>query len=161
MIASPADPAQPPRHILFICNRNAVRSPMAQALAERHGRHRIRVSSAGLDAGTLDPFAVAVMDEAGFDISGHQPHSLLPSGHLESLGEHDVPDLIISLTPEAHHRTLGMIGNRACLTEYWPTIDPTLCEGNREQRLDAYRAVRDKLAARIKARFEISGPGHL
>ena len=62
-------------------------------------------------------------------------------------------DLIVTLAPEAHHQALELTHRLAVEVEYWPMADPTAIEGNREQRLDAYRAVRDQLTARIKTRF--------
>ncbi|GEQ97670.1 arsenate reductase [Iodidimonas gelatinilytica] len=158
MVSSPskADAIQrdSPRSVLFLCNRNAVRSPMAQALLYRHSRHRIAVSSAGLEAGFLDPFSVAVMDEVGIDLSDHEPQSLAGLPDL-------AVDLVVSLTPEAHHRAMELTRDGTCLAEYWPTVDPTLVEGNRDQRLDAYRGLRDGLITRIETRFKEAAPGHL
>ena len=93
--------------------------------------------------GELDPFAVAVMDEIGIDIAAHQSHDLRGARGLEGLNF----DLIVTLSPEAHHKALELTHTLAADVEYWPTADPTAIEGNREQRLDAYRAVRDQLAA--------------
>jgi hypothetical protein len=61
------------------------------------------------------------------------------------------------LAPEAHHKALDLARNYAVDVEYWPTQDPTLTSGNREQILQAYRAVRDGLFAKIKARFPLTG----
>jgi protein-tyrosine-phosphatase len=76
-----------------------------------------------------------------------------------SLAEsHDTSfDLIVSLSPEAHHKALDLTGRFAVDVEYWPTPDPTLASGNREQILSAYRAVRDGLFRRIKQRFPLAG----
>jgi protein-tyrosine-phosphatase len=89
------------------------------------------------------------MAEAGIDISAHEPMTIEELEDLEGL---DV-DLIVTLSPEAHHTALALTDRIAAAVEYWPTADPTATEGNREQRLDAYRAVRDQLSERIKARF--------
>jgi protein-tyrosine-phosphatase len=62
-------------------------------------------------------------------------------------------DLIVTLSPEAHHRALELTRTVAADVEYWPTPDPTVTEGTREQRMEAYRAVRDQLARRIRERF--------
>ena len=62
-------------------------------------------------------------------------------------------DLIVTLAPEAHHRALDLTRTLALEVEYWPTADPTIAEGNREQRLGAYRDVRDQLVQRIRRRF--------
>jgi len=67
-------------------------------------------------------------------------------------------DLVISLTPEAHHNAVDLTRHMAIDVEYWPTQDPTAFDGSRTQRLDAYRAVRDDLMTRLKARFGTARP---
>jgi protein-tyrosine-phosphatase len=99
--------------------------------------------------GEVDPFAVAVMDEIGLDIGTHHPMTFEELEDWEGLNF----DLIVTLTPEAHHKALDLTRTIAADVEYWPTPDPTAQDGNREQRLDAYRAVRDHLLRRIKGRF--------
>ena len=110
---------------------------------------QIYVASAGVRKEELDPFAVAVMEEVGIDISKHRPMTFEELDDWEGLNV----DLIVSLSPEAHHKALDLTRTVAADVEYWPTPDPTAAEGSREQRLDAYRAVRDQLTGRIKARF--------
>ena len=135
-----------PDAVLFACSMNAVRSPMAAALMRRYCPGRVYVESAGVRPGEVDPFAVAVMEEIGIDMSGHGPHSIAEL--------HDTLfDLIVTLAPEAHHQALELTRLHAVEVEYWPTIDPSHAAGNREQRLQAYRAVRDELSRRIKERF--------
>jgi protein-tyrosine-phosphatase len=140
-----------PGSVLFCCTQNALRSPMAEGIAKMlHGR-RIFVDSVGMRPGELDPFAVAVMDEIGIDISRHRPKTF---DNLEDTSF----DLIVSLSPEAHHRALEMTRTMACEVEFWNTFDPSIVEGSREVRLDAYREVRDTLARRIRERFPLSAP---
>ena len=122
---------------------------MAAALARQMFGHMITVASAGVRKGEIDPFAVAAMAEIGIDIAEHQPMTI---EELEDLDGLDF-DLIVTLAPEAHHTALALTHRIAAAIEYWPTADPTAIEGNREQRLDAYRAVRDQLMARIMERF--------
>jgi protein-tyrosine-phosphatase len=139
-----------PGAVLFACSRNAVRSPMAAAILKHLARNRIYVESAGVRPGAPDPFAVAVMEEIGIDMSRHVPVSIADL--------HDTSfDLIVTLAPEAHHRALELAQRYAIDVEYWPTADPTLATGAREQILDAYRDVRDRLFAKIKQRFPIPG----
>jgi protein-tyrosine-phosphatase len=103
--------------------------------------------------GEPDPFAIAVMEEMGIDMSRHKPVSV---GDLHDLSF----DLIVTLAPEAQHKALELAHGYAIDVEYWPTPDPTLASGSREQILDAYRDVRDRLFARIKQRFPLTGaPG--
>jgi protein-tyrosine-phosphatase len=135
--------------VLFACGFNSVRSPMAAALFKQMLGRQIYVASAGVRKEELDPFAVAVMEEVGIDMSRHRPMTFEELDDWEGLNV----DLIVSLSPEAHHKALDLTRTMAADVEYWPTPDPTAAEGSREQRLDAYRAVRDQLTGRIKARF--------
>lgn len=133
-----------PGAILFSCTFNSVRSPMAEGLTRLYFGRDIYVASAGVKHGEdLDPFAIAAMEEVGVDVGRHQPHT------FEEL-EDDSFDLIVTLSPEAHHKALEFTRTLACDVLYWPTMDPTAVEGSRDRRLDAYREVRDGLARRIK-----------
>jgi len=136
-----------PQAVLFACSHNAVRSPIAEGLARYLFGKTIYIASAGIKPDQLDPFAVAVMDEIGLDISKHRPRTF---AELEDSSF----DLIITLSPEAHHRALEFTRTMAVDVEYWPTQDPTAVTGSREQMLDAYRAVRDGLLAKIKTRLD-------
>jgi protein-tyrosine-phosphatase len=151
----PASTAQP-LAILFACGLNAVRSPMAAALFGQIFGRAIYVGSAGVRKGELDPFAVAVMDEIGLDISRHKPVTFEELDEWEGLNF----DLIITLAPEAHHRALELTRTSAVDVEYWPTADPSDTEGSREQRLEAYRTVRDQLLNKIRERFAGRRPGN-
>ncbi|MGD1934919.1 MAG: arsenate reductase ArsC [Candidatus Phaeomarinobacter sp.] len=135
-----------PDAILFACSQNAVRSPMAEGLMRHlYGRH-VFVDSVGVRAGELDPFVVVVMEELGIDLAKHKPRSF---DELEDTSF----DVIVSLTPEAQHNAVDLTRTMAADVEYWPTHDPTLAQGSREQRLEAYREVRDTLMQRIKDKF--------
>jgi protein-tyrosine-phosphatase len=138
-----------PKAVLFACQYNSVRSPMAAALFGQMLGGTIRAGSAGVQEGELDGFAVAAMNEIGIDITRHKPHTFEQLDDLDGLDF----DLIVTLSPGAHHRALELVRGTAAQVEYWPTPDPTGLEGNREQRLEGYRAVRDQLLARIKERF--------
>ncbi len=138
-----------PQAVLFACGLNSVRSPMAAALFKHLFGRVTYVGSAGVRKGELDPFAVATMEEIGLDIAKHRPITFEELEDLEGLNF----DLIVTLAPEAHHRALDLTRRLALDVEYWPTPDPTIAEGNREQRLDSYRAVRDQLLGRIRRRF--------
>jgi protein-tyrosine-phosphatase len=138
-----------PQAVLFACGLNSVRSPMAAALFKHLFGRVTYVGSAGVRKGELDPFAVAAMDEIGLDIAKHRPITFEELEDLEGLNF----DLIVTLAPEAHHRALDLTRRLALDVEYWPTPDPTIAEGNREQRLDSYREVRDQLLMRIRRRF--------
>lgn len=134
--------------MLFACALNAVRSPMAAAILQHLTGGRLHVASAGVRAGLLDPYAVAVMDEIGIDISDHEP---APLSDLES----EIFDLIITLSPEAHHHGIELTRVIPAAIEYWPTPDATIVleSDDRDQIIRAYRGVRDSLFRRIKDRF--------
>ena len=134
-----------PQAVLFACGLNAVRSPMAAALLAQMRGGSLYIASAGVRKGALDPFAAAAMEEIGLDIHAHGPITF---------------DLIVTLSPEAHHKALELTRTLAVEVEYWPTADPTVVEGSREQRLDAYRAVRDHLMEKIRERFVTPARGN-
>jgi protein-tyrosine-phosphatase len=139
-----------PGSVLFCCTQNALRSPMAEAMLKHlHGR-QIYVDSAGVRVGPLDEFAVAVMDELGIDITKHKAKTFddLEDGSF---------DVVISLSPEAQHRAVEMTRTMATDLEFWNTFDPSVVEGSRQTRLDAYRQVRDQLMKRILQRFPLPG----
>jgi len=137
-----------PGAVLFACTMNSIRSPMAAAILRHfHGRD-IFVDSVGVHARDIDGFAVAVMDEMGIDISAHQPKT------FDDLEDSSF-DLVISLSPEAQHTAVDLTRYMACEVEFWHTFDPSIAEGSREERLAAYRKVRDELVARIKEQFPL------
>jgi len=146
---SPPAPPLRPQAVLFACGMNSVRSPMAAALLKQMLGKSLYVGSAGVRKGELDPFAAAAMEEIGIDMHAHRPMTFEELDDLEGLNF----DLIVTLSPEAHHRALELTRTLAAEVEYWPTADPTAIEGSREQRLGAYRDVRDQLVQRIRRRF--------
>ncbi|MBD9373912.1 low molecular weight phosphatase family protein [Rhizobium sp. ARZ01] len=138
--------ARSPRSLLFMCRMNAVRSPMAEAIARSVLPLGTYVASAGIRPGERDPFVDVVLDEIGLSIERHAPRS------LEEL-EDDYFDLIVTLAPEAHHAALELTRSNAVEVVYWPTPDPTVATGTREQILAAYREVRNHLASLIERRL--------
>ena len=154
-MAASERPAKP-QAVLCACGMNAVRSPMAAGLFGQLVGKSIYVKSAGVQKGELDPFAVAVMEELGIDISRHRPIDFEELDDLEGLNF----DLIVTLSPPAHHKALDLTRTAAMQVEYWPTVDPTGIEGSREQKLEAYREVRDTLMAHIRQRFGRAGGGN-
>jgi protein-tyrosine-phosphatase len=145
---------QPPRRttpqaVLFACGFNSVRSPMAAGLLKQMMGRTVYVASAGVRKDEIDPFAVAALDEVGIDISKHRPMTFEELDDWEGLNF----DLIVTLSPEAHHKALELTRTLAAEVEYWPTVDPTAIEGSREQRLAAYREARDQMIERIRGRF--------
>jgi protein-tyrosine-phosphatase len=141
----------PPGSVLFACTHNVIRSPMAAALMQLQFGSMVRAESVGILPGDeISAMAVFVMDEAGADISRQRPKGLEAFGEYYEEGPFD---LIVSLSPEAHHTMVNLIPALGAAAEYWPTFDPSLTEGSREQVLMEYRSVRDGLARRIAERF--------
>ncbi|MCM0018998.1 MAG: low molecular weight phosphatase family protein [Tagaea sp.] len=133
--------------VLFCCTHNSVRSPMAEGLAKKLLGTRVYVDSAGVRRQDIDPFVIASLGELGVDIQRHKAKT------FDELHDSSF-DLIVTLSPEAHHKALELTRIMACDVEYWPTFDPTLIEeGSREARLEGYRALREGLKARILKRF--------
>jgi protein-tyrosine-phosphatase len=135
-----------PGAVLFACSQNAIRSPMAAAIMRHLYGHRVFVASCGVRAGEDDPFVHTVMDEIGIKLGRHRPQS------FDDLEDTNF-DMVISLSPEAHHRALELTRTQAIEAEYWPTMDPSAVAGSREQILDAYREVRDGLYMRVRKAF--------
>ena len=141
-----------PTSLLFACSENSVRSPMAEAMAKRLYGQTLYIDSVGVRARDVDGFAVAVLDEVGIDVHRH---------HAKTFDDVDPAsfELIVTLSPEAHHRALEFTRGTAAEVEYWPIADPDAVDGPRETRLVAYRQARDLIMARLKARFgNPSGP---
>lgn len=135
-----------PGAVLFACNLNSVRSPMAAALLRKRFGERLFVDSCGIRAADgVDPFVVAVLAERGVDLA-HHPKS------FDALDDGSF-DLVITLTAEAEARAAALSTGRAMEVERWQVSDPTLVEGGREQRLAAYRGLADEIEAQIERRF--------
>ena len=139
-------PDELPAAVVFACTQNVIRSPLAAAIMKQLYGHSVYVASAGIKPGQVDPFVATVLDEIGIVLGKHDPHTF---SDLEDSSF----DLVISLSPEAHHWAVQLTRTMAITTEYWPTQDPSATSGSREQILDSYRQVRDSLLIRIKARF--------
>ena len=127
-------------------------------MAEALGRHifgkEIYFASAGVKRGQTDGFTIAAMEELGIDLTKHRPHT------FEDLEDASF-DVIVTLSPEAHHKVLEFTRTLATDVIYWPTLDPTAVEGSRERILDAYREVRDGLLDRIKKLLDYQPMGNL
>lgn len=137
---------RPGSAILFCCTRNAVRSPMAEALAKHRFGRQFYIDSAGLIEGPIDPMAVAALAEWNIDLARHH------AKRFEALRDASF-DVIVALSPEAHGRALDFTRTLACSVEYWPLPDPTEAEGTATQRMDAFRELRDRLDMLISTRF--------
>ncbi len=143
-----------PASVLFVCNLNAIRSPIAEALLKKNHGARIFIDSAGVSpAEDPDPFAAEVLREAGVDVAPSTPKS------IDELDDVTSFDLIVALTPEAREKAEALTRSSATDVEYWEVADPLAVPtgGNRERRLDAYRALRDELAKLLERRFGRAG----
>ncbi len=137
-----------PGSILFLCGMNSIRSPMAEFLARKQLPNGVFIASAGVRPGSRDPFVDEVLAEIGLSLGDREPRE------LDALDD-SYFDLVITLAPEAHHAALELTRSEAVDVEYWPTADPTTAMGTRNQILDAYRDVRNRLELQIKKRFAI------
>lgn len=131
-----------PSAVLFCCNLNEVRSPMAEGILKRFHGGRIFVDSAGIQEGGQDPFMIEVMREIGVDMSRHRPKVL---GNLEA----DSFEVVIALSPAAQEKAETLTRYMHCDVRTWDIPDPAGAEGTREARLAAYRQVRDQLQRKI------------
>lgn len=141
-----------PGAILFCCDHNAVRSPLAEGMMKKKFGQTVFVQSAGVHHDLpVDPFMVAVAAELGVDISRHQAKSF---DEMESWGDDfGSYDMIVALSPAAQRRALEYTSHSSVDVRYWPTLDPTGIGESREQKLDAYRQTRDQIAANILRTF--------
>ena len=136
-----------PSAVLFACNMNSIRSPMAEGILKFLHGGSIYVDSVGVRKTEINGFCVTVMDEIGIDMSQHNSKS------FDDL-EDSYFDLVVPMSPGAQHKAVEMIRAMACEVEYWNTFDPSIIESeDRDTMLEAYRTVRDQLMERIKARF--------
>ena len=136
-----------PSAVLFACNMNSIRSPMAEGILKFLHGGSIYVDSVGVRKTEINGFCVTVMDEIGIDMSQHNSKS------FDDL-EDSYFDLVVPMSPGAQHKAVEMTRAMACEVEYWNTFDPSIIESeDRDTMLEAYRTVRDQLMERIKARF--------
>jgi len=136
--------------LLFVCTKNAIRSPMAEALAQEMiasgSIQAASAASAGLDPMDVDGFAIAAMAERGQDLMRHEAQA------LDDVDASQV-DIWVALSAPAAGALEAQARETGMQWEAWDVGDPSLAEGNRDQRLAAYQAVRDNLAAKIRQRF--------
>ena len=138
-------PAGQPPAVIFVCGRNAVRSPMAEALwRARFGREADAASCGAAPASLPDGFMIAVMEEKGADLSEYECRSMTDVAEQPA-------DLVVCLSAEVDGAARRFADERGAGYALWPIEDPTLAAGDRFVRLAAYRAARDAIEARIMA----------
>ena len=140
-----------PSSILFACTWNSVRSPMAAGIMKSIVGNSINIDAVGVHKGEIDAFTVAVLNEGGIDEADHIPKTFRDLNNASF-------NLVISLSPEAQHSAVELTRTSNCYVEFWHTMDPSIIDGNRETRLDAYRNIRDQLRKKLLQRFSISSP---
>ena len=141
-----------PQSVLFCCDHNAVRSPMAEGMMKKCYGDRVFVQSAGVkNEMEVDGFSVTVCDEIGIPLHMHQVRSF---DEMQEWGD-DLSgfDLVVALSPASQRRALDLTRYYSLDVEYWPILDPTGLGETREEKLAAYRQARDQIVARILARF--------
>ncbi|MCY4636822.1 MAG: arsenate reductase ArsC [Acidobacteria bacterium] len=126
--------------LLFLCVANSARSQMAEGLARARFGGRVRIASAGSSPATVNPFAIAALDEVGIDISGQRS---------KSVGTIDPGSVDLVVTLCAEEVCPAFLGTARRL--HWPLPDPAAGAGSDAERLDGFRAVRDEIARRLEA----------
>ena len=141
-----------PHAVLFCCDYNAVRSPMAEGLLKKHVGQSIYVQSAGVKNDLeIDGFAIAVCQEIGVELSKHRVRTM---DEMVDWGDDlESYDLIVALSPASQRRALEFTRFASLYVEYWPIIDPTGLGETRDAKLASYRQARDHIIARINDRF--------
>lgn len=141
-----------PTSVLFCCNFNSIRSPMAEGIMKKLHGHAIYVQSAGVRHEIeIDGFAVAVCSEIDVELTRHRVRSFT---EMQEWGDDlSAFELIVALSPAAQRHALEFTRHNALEVEFWQIIDPTGLGESREQKLDAYRQARDQIQARIEDRF--------
>lgn len=144
--------ARIPASVLFCCDHNAIRSPMAEGMMKKLYGRRAYVQSAGVHNDMeIDGFAIAVCDEIGVELSRHRTRSFEEMRDWgDDLGQFD---LVIALTPASQRQALELTRHFHLDVEYWPIMDPTGLGESREAKLTIYRQVRDQIRDRMLARF--------
>ncbi|MEM1066670.1 MAG: low molecular weight phosphatase family protein [Pseudomonadota bacterium] len=141
-----------PQSVLFCCDHNAVRSPMAEGIMKKlHGQHAY-VQSAGVKGDLdIDGFSIAVCSEIGVELARHRSRSF---DEMEQWGD-DLSgfDLVIALSPASQRKALELTRLYHLDVEYWPILDPTGLGESREAKLASYREARDQIMTRMIDRF--------
>ncbi|MEL7300402.1 MAG: low molecular weight phosphatase family protein [Pseudomonadota bacterium] len=141
-----------PQSVLFCCDHNAVRSPMAEGLMKKFYGTEAYVQSAGVfNDLEIDGFSIAVCQELGVELSRHRSRSF---DEMEEWGD-DLSsfDIVIALSPASQRRALELTRFYHLTVEYWPILDPTGLGEVREAKLASYRQARDQISERLLAKW--------
>ena len=137
-----------PQSILFCCDHNAVRSPMAEGIMKKLYGTDTYVQSVGvINDLEIDGFSIAVCEEIGVELSRHRSRSF---DEMERWGD-DLSsfDLIVALSPASQRRALELTRLFHLTVEYWPILDPTGIGETREMKLVSYRQTRDQIKSKL------------
>lgn len=136
-----------PKSILFLCQLNSVRSPMAEGLMRHAFPDVANIRSCGLYMGDVNDFMVTVMREKGVDMSGHAPAMLADL-------QDETFDHVIAFTKEAHEAAQSVFEDKPdTIVEFWPVVDPGQGSLDVRAMLNNYRAIRDNIDARLRRTF--------
>ncbi|TNJ43260.1 low molecular weight phosphatase family protein [Phaeobacter sp. B1627] len=141
-----------PQSVLFCCDHNAVRSPMAEGIMKKLYGTGTYVQSAGVKNDMeIDGFCITVCQEIGVELSRHRSRSF---DEMEEWGD-DISayDLVIALSPASQRRALELTRLFHLDVDYWPIMDPTGLGETREAKLESYRQTRDQILERLTARW--------
>ena len=141
-----------PQSILFCCDHNAVRSPMAEGIMKKLYGTGTYVQSVGvINDLEIDGFSITVCDEIGVELSRHRSRSF---DEMERWGD-DLSsfDLIVALSPASQRRALELTRLFHLTVEYWPILDPTGIGENREMKLVSYRQTRDQIVSKLREKW--------
>jgi len=141
-----------PQSVLFCCDHNAVRSPMAEGLMKKFYGTKTYVQSAGVKGDMeIDGFSIAVCAEMGVELSRHRTRSF---DQMEEWGDDLTSfDIIVALSPAAQRKALELTRLNHVEVVYWPILDPTGLGVSREDKLQSYREARDQIIARMTGRW--------
>ena len=141
-----------PQSILFCCDHNAVRSPMAEGIMKKLYGTDTYVQSVGvINDLEIDGFSIAVCEEIGVELSRHRSRSF---DEMERWGD-DLSsfDLIVALSPASQRRALELTHLFHLTVEYWPILDPTGIGETREMKLVSYRQTRDQIESKLREKW--------
>ena len=141
-----------PQSILFCCDHNAVRSPMAEGIMKKLYGTGTYVQSVGvINDLEIDGFSIAVCDEIGVELSRHRSRSF---DEMERWGD-DLSsfDLIVALSPASQRRALELTRLFHLTVEYWPILDPTGIGETREMKLVSYRQTRNQILSKLREKW--------
>lgn len=141
-----------PQSILFCCDHNAVRSPMAEGIMKKLYGTGTYVQSAGVKNDLeIDGFCISVCKEIDVELSRHRSRSF---DEMVQWGD-DISsyDLVIALSPASQRRALELTRFYHLDVDYWPIMDPTGLGESRQAKLESYRQTRDQILERIIARW--------